>query len=377
MSRLPRTMSAILEAVLLRIFTWFLILSRLAMGAIHKYRIATRGNVGNPRLPPELVDLVLRSIDYEDRRTLYSCALVSHTWLALSRLAHFSEIMIGPPYADTLFRAFMGATIRPYVSMIHLAVNPDCEWIQTHLLKFLAQFPNLTTLFLLHTRTEILVSQLSRAIYDRPSHSRDHSFGIAIVDNAVTFVRQQIAMAEERQAKPFVVAEHPAASPLTRIRTVHLDYPGFNLRVLSLLALPTIETFHLTLRHNATIPTCLRVAGPGIRILQLYILPDFRHELPLTPFLTKLRALRVYCPPPFSAAIALAQILLKSVLSAPDLEELVIEAAFPKTLEALYNSEFEVKRRDAARAELDLVLQPLAAFKTFRMERVDLPAPKD
>lgn len=271
----------------------------------------------------------------------------------------------------------MGATIRPYVSMIHLAVNPDCQWIETHLLKFLAQFPNLTTLFLLHTWTDILVSQLGHAIYRRPSHSRDCSFGIAIIDSAVTFARQQIAIAEERQAKPFVVPEHPAVSPLAWIRTVHLDYPGFNLRVLSLLALPTIETFHLTLRHNATISACLRVAGPGIRTLKLYILPDFRHELPLTPFYTKLRALRIYCPPPFSAAITLAQFLLKSVLSAPDLEELVIEAAFPKALEARYNSEFEVKRRDAARAELDLVLQPLAAFKTFRMELVGLPATKN
>ncbi|KAJ7854616.1 hypothetical protein B0H13DRAFT_2358400 [Mycena leptocephala] len=347
MSRPVRTMTAVLEAVLLRILTWFLILSRLAMGAIHKHRIATSGNVGNPRLPPELVDLVLRSINYEDRRTLYSCALVSHTWLALSRTAHVSELMIGPPYADTLFRAFMGATIRPYVFMIHLAVNPDCQWIQTHLLKFLAQFPNLTTLFLLHTSTEILACQLGHAIYRRPSHSRDRSFGIAIIDSAVTFARQQIGMAEERQAKPFVVAKHPAVSPLARMRTVHLDYPGFNLDIPLDIA---------PQRNDLRMPTRRRSWNTHTQAL---------------------RALRIYCPPPFSAAITLAQFLLKSVLSAPDLEELVIEAAFPKALEARYNSEFEVKRRDAGRAELDLVLQPLAAFKTFRMERVDLPAPKN
>ncbi|KAJ6552837.1 hypothetical protein B0H19DRAFT_1072336 [Mycena capillaripes] len=367
-------MSAILDAVLLRILTCLLTLSRLTVGAIHKYKIATRGNVGNPRLPPELVDLVLRGINYEHRHALYSCVLVSHNWLI-----HFSEILVGPPYDDTLFRAFAGATIRPYVSMIHLAINPNCQWIQNHILKFLAQFPNLTTLFLLYNRTEILASQLGHAIYRRPPHSRDsreRSFGINIVDSAVTFMCHQIAMAEERQAKPFVVVENPIVSLLTQIRTVHLDYPEFNLRVLSLLALPTIETFHLTLRHNTPISSSLPVAGPGTRTLELHIHQNFRDELPLTPLPTKVRALRIYCPPPFSAAIGLAQILLKSVLSAPDLEELVIEAAFPKTLEALCNSEFEMKRREAARAELDLVLRPLAAFKTFRMERVDLPIPK-
>ncbi|KAJ6552844.1 hypothetical protein B0H19DRAFT_1295244 [Mycena capillaripes] len=370
---LPPMSGLILNAVLPYFFSWFLLVTRLATAAIHKYRIANRADIGNPRLPPELVDLVLKNDP--DARSLYNCALVSHTWLALSRAIHFSAVWIEAPYDDTLLRRFSGATIRPYVREIHVSVDPDSEWVRTHVPRLIAQFPNLTTLCMLHNWKADLASRPVKIFFD----STRPGSGIAVIrDSVIAFALQQIAMAEELQIPPFVV---PKFSPLAQLRSIRLDHPEINLRVLSLLSPPAVEELQLHVRRQTPLYASMHAAGPGIRDLRLYFLEKFKgfpSEMPLrAPQPTKLRTLRLYSLGPTSAVIAIATHLLKSVLATPDLEELVIEVAASESDGKItekcekddVDDELEAKQRKAAQAELDRVLQPLSAFKTLRLER--------
>ncbi|KAF8149690.1 hypothetical protein K438DRAFT_1988835 [Mycena galopus ATCC 62051] len=107
----------------------------------------TRG----PRLPAEVVDQVLQNFDHhKDRSTLCKCWLVSRTWLASSRGILFSSVAVNRsiPYNDGQLKVYQGATIRPYLRGIRVGTDPTADWTINQLPNFLAQFPELSTLWL-------------------------------------------------------------------------------------------------------------------------------------------------------------------------------------------------------------------------------------
>ncbi|KAJ7355334.1 hypothetical protein DFH08DRAFT_497358 [Mycena albidolilacea] len=349
-------------------------------------------SIGESRLPTEIVDQVLRQLDArDDRHILCDCALVSHTWLALSRTMLFSSIFITPyrisPNNDTRLKAFRSATIRPYVREITVGVDPTAEWTQTYLPKLLAQFPELATLRLtenwglliqwqVYTELELFINS-----YVPPPRCGL----VAWLRRVVTlprFMSRKIAT----KAQPIVTEEESddgfftvhQRAPLALLRTVHIRYPEFNVPILALLAPPVLDTVHLTLKVSATaseaLHACLRAAGPGLRALVLHFWQDSPITQLATRLTTGLRTIHIRAsdlpvltyagaPIPCSAdtLISIATRLLGCVLDAPQLEELIIGA------ELEYGDVGGTWERMTQRAELDRVLRTLPNLRTVRI----------
>ncbi|KAJ7333995.1 hypothetical protein DFH08DRAFT_296458 [Mycena albidolilacea] len=348
--------------------------------------------ISESRLPTEIVDQVLRQLDTrDDRHTLCDCALVSHTWLALSRTILFSSIFINPdrnsPYNDTSVRAFRSATIRPYVREITVGLTMDhtADWTQTYLPKLLGQFPEFTTLRL--TGDWRLLIQLQVYIeLEVNSYVPPPRSGLVErlrrVFTLPRFIRRKIAakvrpiVTEEESVDGFFTVHQRA--PLALLRTVHVRYPEYNTPILALLAPPALDTVHLTLMESKAaseaIHACLRAAGPGVRTLVL----DFWRDSPITQLATRLttglRTIHIRAPgftvwtyagaPTLCSAdtvISITACLLGCVLDAPQLEELTVEA------EVEYGDGTGAGQRMAQRAELDRVLRTLLSLHTVRI----------
>ncbi|KAJ7841239.1 hypothetical protein B0H13DRAFT_2415100 [Mycena leptocephala] len=275
-----------------------------------------------PRLPPELVDQVIRNLHYSvDKRTLSHCGLVSRTWLALSRAVLFYSIFITPfsitPNNKKALTAFKYPAIRPHVREIVLFVDPTAKWTETQLPKLLAQFPackglrlagNWNLLPRLHMTPELELSPTARDL------------GI------VTLLRGFFTFPSFARRNSTMAVESNEAEDPTVVRTVHLDFPLLNSPVLALLA-PPADTLHIMLQDSdpEAVHGALRAAGAGLRALVLRSRTNLLIGRPATPLTSQLWVLYLRGPVSCSALMALATHLLEYVLAVPSLEELAIE----------------------------------------------------
>ncbi|KAJ7888953.1 hypothetical protein B0H14DRAFT_2562104 [Mycena olivaceomarginata] len=311
--------------------------------------------IHGPRLFAEIVDQVLQNFDHhKDRSTLCKCGLVSRTWLALSRSILFSSIAVNRsiPYNDGRLKVYQGATIWPYLP------------------NFLAQFPELSTLWLTDPMV-LLVAYACAAQLERLCNEHRPRLGI-VARLRLAFTKLShftcrettVDVIEDEFCGPFSIQER---TPLAQLHTVHIDHLECNVPVLALLALPTLTTLHLTLRESDpgvdSVHACLRAAGTALCTLTLSFPWHLRIGQPSTPLpLPGLRTLCLraeefprYCSDALvlidtSMLISLAARLLGCVLAPPRLEELRIE------MDVL---ESDGEGLAAARADLERVLRTL------------------
>ncbi|KAJ6483231.1 hypothetical protein C8R45DRAFT_1000919 [Mycena sanguinolenta] len=190
--------------------------------------------VNEPRLPPEIVDQILRELDpVAAKHTLCTCALVSRTWLALSRPILFRSIFITPfritVNNDTLDLVKRGTTIRPYVRDIRLCVPPTSEWTQTD-------------------RDFEAYAQLERFLYESTLQSSflaklRRAFGSSLFGRRRKPPPDSSATCAADDDTP----PTPDLNPLARLHTLYMDWPGGNLPLLRLLAPTSLHTLDLTL----------------------------------------------------------------------------------------------------------------------------------
>ncbi|KAF8199288.1 hypothetical protein K438DRAFT_1823364 [Mycena galopus ATCC 62051] len=334
--------------------------------------------IRGPRLPAEIVDQVLQNFDHhKDRSTLCKCGLVSRTWLALSRNILFSSIAVNRyiPYNDGQLKVYQGATIRPYVRSIRVGADPTADWTINQLPDFLAQFPELSTLWLTDPMVLLVAFACAAQLERLCNEHRPRLATVARLRLAFTklsrFTRREATadVIEDEFCGPFSVQER---APLAKLHTVHIDHLDCNVPVLALLAPPTLTTLHLTLRESDpgadSVHACLRAAGTALRTLTLSFPWHLRIGQCSTPLpLPGLRTLclraeefPLYCsdglvPMDTSMLISLAAHLLGRVLAPPRLEELRIDTD-------VLDSDGE-EGLTAARADLERVLRTLPSLK--------------
>ncbi|KAJ6540527.1 hypothetical protein B0H19DRAFT_1381603 [Mycena capillaripes] len=334
----------------------------------------------NARFPPELVDQVIQNIDAADTRTLCNLGLVSRTWRALSGEILFSSVVIHLGH-EKLLRNLNHTTFRPYVREITLKMSPSDPWIKRRLPKILAQLPAFKTLRLTHIGANFGMHLLP--VFPALTHltlAFDHppagDFGLpAMLHLACSFplleIFQLTTEAEYNFTGPFNFPERTTLEPLAHLRTIHLDYPMLNARILAFIAPPALATLHLNLRSDSdSLHACLSAAGPALRVLAL----SFPHDPPrdmrigrlMTPPLpTELRTLRLLAPVPCHSLIDITAHLLERVIAAPHLEELILEV---KEIDgSVEEAVDDGERMDGSRAALGHVLETLPAFRTLRM----------
>ncbi|KAJ6483246.1 hypothetical protein C8R45DRAFT_299982 [Mycena sanguinolenta] len=233
--------------------------------------------VNEPRLPPEIVDQILRKLDpVGAKHTLCTCALVSRTWLALSRPILFRSIFITAfritVNNDTLDLVKRGTTIRPYVRDIGLCLPPTSEWTQADVFKLLAKFPECTTLRLTD-RWEIIrqlefYAELERLLHEPAPQSSflaklRRAFGSSLFGRR----RKPPPDSSATSAADDDTPPTPDLNPLARLHTLYMDWPRGNLPLLRLLAPTSLHTLDLTLTSSPTPLTppqrhCTRLSAP-------------------------------------------------------------------------------------------------------------------
>ncbi|KAJ7719372.1 hypothetical protein B0H14DRAFT_3521320 [Mycena olivaceomarginata] len=237
-------------------------------------QLSVRENTNDPHFPQELVDQVLRELDPSnlfDSRTLRTCALVSHTWLRLSRAR---------PFAPT--------------SDIEVVNHPHTE---TNLAHLLAQFPALMTLWLVMDPIDSAIQIIALQVQYQfaRQQERERNAGVHRADTSRLFRGRHIVIrVEEPMTKPspFVIPEHV---PLSTLRIVHLAYSLHNAKVLALLSPPALDALHLTVRESdpEAVHASLRAAGSSLRVLVVDFPNDLRIGHTTTALHTTLCVLRL------------------------------------------------------------------------------------
>ncbi|KAF7357112.1 hypothetical protein MSAN_01305300 [Mycena sanguinolenta] len=341
-----------------------------------------------PRLPPEIVDKILSQFDpADDGNTLRTCALVSKTWLALSRPILFCSVFITPFWISvndrTLNLLESSAIIRPYVRDIRLCVPPASEWMETNVPKLLAKFPECTTLRLTD-RWETFRQFEGQSQLQRYFHwSAPQSSLVARLRRAVgsSLFGRRWKPVQDSPLAAAAESEIPSVPLLDKLHTLYLDFPKHNLPILTFLSPSSFHTLVLTLNFAPhgfdpaveTLRSSLRAAGAAnLRTLILGLPWDLRLGRPPLPLsMPGLRTLhlhtahystplpRVTDPMFVRTFLSTAAHLLKCVLSVPSLEELVIETDVVSLEDVLDWS--------AEREELDRVAKSLPTLRTVRI----------
>ncbi|KAJ7107908.1 hypothetical protein C8R44DRAFT_940904 [Mycena epipterygia] len=332
----------------------------------------------DPRLPTELVEIVIKNIAPTDKATLGKCGLVSRTWLTLSRSILFSCVSIRMKH-EKLLNNLEISTFPPFVREMNL--HPDVidePWMKTRMPKLLHQLTALNTLRVHYVKPhypEGLLPAFSalkqlELFFDHPPTG---AFGLpAFLRRVCAFPaleRFKISTeADYNFTGPFFFPDRATLEPLTHLHTLDLDYPMMNAQViayiLSSTPRPPLTTLNLMLRSDDDhLHDCLRAAGSALHTLSLSFpaaAPHdlrVRHLLTTPPLATGLRSLRLRSP--HRLIFAIAAHLLSLVLRAANLEELVIE------IEA-GSAPLDVPD-EVSVGELERVLDTLPAFKTLRI----------
>ncbi|KAJ7456146.1 hypothetical protein FB451DRAFT_1373013 [Mycena latifolia] len=319
--------------------------------------------VGDPRLPPELVDLVIQNIDPADELTLRICGLVSHAWLEFSRPIVFSCMAIGPgKKREKALGKLEHTTFKSFV-----ITEP---WVETRLPRMLSHFTALTTLRL----TQLRIGYAGRLLPAFGALKQlelelmlAHSLPtvMELVCAFPLLVRLKIAIQEDYTSiSPGALPARGALGPLVHLHTLDIDYPMLNMCVIEYILSanppPPVTTLALVLRSDwDRLHECLRASGPALRTLELAFPVEAPRDLRIgrlmtPPFESTLRSLRLRSP--HRDILSIAAHLLSLVLRTPYLESLVID------IEPGHEPQEEVFT-----TTLEIVLEKLPALKSFRI----------
>ncbi|KAJ6589406.1 hypothetical protein B0H19DRAFT_236736 [Mycena capillaripes] len=345
-----------------------------------------------PQLPVELVDLIIKNIDVEDKRTMGICSLVCRIWLALTRPILFRCIIlrVTPHFGQyakfanahafsILFRRRDRTTFLPFVKEIEIVGQHP--WTDTVLPRLVRHLPGVKTLRL-RDGYQGHASALSLAFQNLRYLVMCCHDGLVDLLDALPALEHVTIATDLTSAFPvsreyegnIMVTETRAprlsdSQPLQRLHTVELD-DNWRCETIKyiMLNMPLLTTLSLVCRANA--PVSIREAGPTLQTLVLIIpSPAVRNPLsasadPLTPRLKTLRLCARH-----RELFHIAATLLSTINFRPQgPKELVLELGeLDATVQVYGNADDRETAHAMALAELDRVVHALPGLSMVRI----------